>query len=299
MFRVIEYLWRAFPFLRPRPEIARRFVGRIGWNCLELSKQDVIHSLAFRSDKWVDLMGFEMLRSDTSFRITFTVTKGRGVLGKLLTKGTGFVSAGDVLHPSRLVKLKSKVRIEPDCWYCINVVIEIHEYEMFVTTSSGTDGRAAIQTDSGVVIDYRPGLESCAKTTATEGQIAGIAFFRLENREEEHLVQSKMISKNSSIAATLSSKDIAIGESVAMLEGYPVAPNTFESDNEPPERQLACLGQSCKGAVNLNVETGNESLPTTITVKSQSTRTSLPPIAGVIAPPIRRQQNNSHPRTSS
>ena len=295
----MESLWSFLPFLRPRPEVARRFVGRIAWNDLQLNKQEIIHSLAFRSDKWIDLMGFEMLRSDTSYRITYTVTKGQGVLGKLLMKGTGFVSVGDVLHPSRLVKLKSKVRIEPDCWYCINVVIEIHEYEMFVTTSSGTDGRTTIQSDSGVIIEYRPGLESCAKTTATEGQIAGIAFFRLDPREEAHLSQSTIMSKSSSIAATLSSKDVAIGDSMAMLVSPSVQPTTFQAENRTPDRQLASAETSRVDAEHVNAGAANEALPTTITVKSQSTRTSLPPIAGVIAPPIRRQQINSRPRTSS
>ena len=249
---------------------------------MKVSKQEMMHSLAFRSDRWIDMVGFEMLRGDVSFRINYTITRGQGVMGKTICKGSGFVPIGNILHPSRHVRFRSPLRLESDTWHCINVMIEIHEYELNIPCTRGTNGSDAVRTDSGVRIQYATGLESCPKTNISTGQIAGIVFYCLVPEEEEFL--RSRVSRTTALvqADACAMKDACIGNSMAVL---PMA---------------AQLDASCTREAHVTTEQGSmgpvvneESDRTSITLSSHNSTQSrfvLPPIRGVLAPPVRTQE---------
>ena len=246
--RFLEYIRCFIPFMRPRLEIARRFFGRIDWNGMEIGKEEVVHSIAFKSDRWIDLVGFEMLCGDNSFRITYTITKGQGVLGKLVVKGSSYIPVGDILHPSKLVRLSSIRRLEPEVWYSVNIIINIHEYDMALVTSGGSDGRPVIETDTGVTITYNSGLESCAKTNLDSGQIAGVVFNRIDSQEEEFL-------------------------------------DSFSPRST--ERKVNVLARE---EASSEVQTGVFQQAISISQRPVPARGSLPPLAGIITPPIRTEE---------
>jgi hypothetical protein len=229
-----------------------------------------------------------MLRGDGSFRVSFTITRGQGVLGELLTKGSGFVRCGDLLHPSRTIKLKSPIRIEPNKWYCINVIIEIHEYEMYMTSSSGTDGIPTVRTDSGVVIEYRQGLESCSRTNIDSGQIAGISYFRLDPAEEAHLLRAVPCEAPDSEVIVNSSQDVSVGNSVPLLPDMEYKSSQVNTSSGPDTSS-----QGSKTPVM------DDLTKTNISIHSHLSKKSLPPAAGVIAPPMRTQEILRHHRASS
>ena len=191
-YRILEFFWFVLPFLRPKYESARRFRGKVGWNKMLVNKSETLHSLSFKSSNWIELKGFEMLCGDFSYKITYTITKGRGVMGKRVTKGNSFVRSASLLNPAQKVTFGTSKRLEPCQWYTINVVIDIHEYDMNLVTSSGSDGVPLVETDCGVVIEYSAGLESCAQTTTKFGQIAGILFSRLSPQDEEFYAQERL-----------------------------------------------------------------------------------------------------------
>lgn len=285
IFRLQEVIWKVLPFTRRKPDVARRFFGRIDWNGLTVNKREMLHSIAFKSNRWIDMVGFEMLRGESSFQISYTITKGHGVLGKVIRKGTAFVPLGDMLHPSRQIKLRSPLRIEPEVWYCINIIIEIHEYEMYVSTSSGTDGRAMIETDSDVRIEYAAGLDSSDKTSLSSGQIAGISFYCIDSREEEFLkTQLPLFVKPIGTPAETSVKDIAIGDSLPMLPDPVIHSHVpYEPSIEPiiecePTRSL-------EEAPQILVDPEK----TATSLRGSVTKYVLPPVAGVISPPVRSQ----------
>lgn len=258
--RILEIMWRVFPFTRPHPESARRFVGRISWNGLRINKQEMMHSLAFRSSNWIDLIGFEMLSSDQSFQMTFTITKGQGVLGRIVSKGRAFVPPGNILHPSRVIRLRSPQRLQPNSWYCINAILEIHEYEMYLTTSAGTEGLASVTTDGGVRIDYAPGLESCPRTNIRSGQIAGIVLRRIDPNEEDFLVQEGS-EPVQSCGSTCSVREASAGDSMPVLPGH-----AYDVPQASP-------------------------VPSSVI---RSSNPALPPLAGVMTVPIRTEQALRH-----
>lgn len=240
--RLLDLFRSMVPLFRPKCEIARRFVGRVAWNGLEISKEELIHSIAFKSSRWIDLAGFEMLCGDYSFRIRYTVTKGQGVLGRLRMNGGSYIPVGDILQPSKLVKLGCKCRIEPEEWYSINVIISMHEYEMVLVTSGGSDGRTEIQTETGVRITFSTGLESCAKTGLTSGQIAGIAFYRLDSDEEEFLNRCSEANIDRS-GTTIN--NASLGEPLCLDENTPdeaFQTNSMSSGQAKPSRALPPLG---------------------------------------------------------
>lgn len=216
----------------------------------------MVHSIAFKSTHWIDMKGFEMLCGDNSFRITYTVTKGQGVLGRLVVNSRSFIPSGNILQPSKLVRLRSKIRIEPETWYSINIIINIHEYEMTVTTSGGCDGRQVIETDSGVIITYSSGLESCPKTNLNTGQIAGIVFYRIDPEEEEFL-------KTTSVSAIIDRRASVSTQSFKQI----------------------CLEAQPAPEVNLEV-LQTVSLPPHYPKAPRS----LPPLGGIITPPIRTEE---------
>lgn len=185
-------MWLILPFLKPKHETARRFQGKVGWNQLLVSKSDTLHSISFKSTNWIELKGFEMLCGDFSYKITYTITKGQGVMGRRVTKGTSFVRAGSLLNPVHKVTFTVPKRLEPSQWYTINVVMDIHEYDMHLITSTGTDGVPFVETDCGIVIEYRAGLESGSHTTNKSGQIAGILFSQLRPEDEHFFTQEKL-----------------------------------------------------------------------------------------------------------
>ena len=154
---------------------------------MEIYKQELLHSIAFRFDTWVELVGFEMLTSDSSFKLNFTLTNSQGVLGPVISKGAGFVPRGNILQPSAVVKLPGFKRLEPNQWYSINVMVHIHEYEMLLVTSAGSDGVTTIETESGVRVEFANGLESSKKTSTKGGLISGLVFHRIDHAEEAFL----------------------------------------------------------------------------------------------------------------
>jgi hypothetical protein len=194
-------MWRILPFLKPKYENARRFVGKVGWNKLLVGKSETLHSVSFKSSNWVELKGFEMLRGDFSYKLTYTITKGQGVMGKRVAKGSSFVRSGSLLNPLQKVTFTASKRLEPSQWYTINVVLDIHEYDMNLITSMGSDGVSQLETDSGVIIEYSAGLESCALTTSKSGQIAGILFSRFE-QEDERLYSEERLRRRSRTSAS-------------------------------------------------------------------------------------------------
>lgn len=249
--KLVDFLAKFVAFFRPRHEVARRFRGRIGWNGFEVNKEELLHSISFKGNTWLELTGFEMLAGDTSFRIGYTITKGQGVLGSLLSQGTGFVPRGNILHPSTIIRLTSSKRLEPDCWYCINVIVEIHEYEMVLITSTGCDGSSVVETESGVTIEYSNGLESCTKTNTRSGLIAGIVFHRIDPDEEAYL-RSHPSSHTRRSSASVAS--------------------------QPPTNAANDTGELMD-------------TPGSLTVTKKSTPLMvLPPLAGVITPPIRTEE---------
>ena len=250
--RLLEFLRMIIPFLRPRSEIARRFGGRISWNELEINKQEVIHSISFKTSNWVELVGFEMLSCESSFKISFTITRGQGVLGKLVTKGRGYIPRGDILHPSVVIKLPSRKRIQPNTWYCINVIVDIHEYEMVLVTSGGNEGMTRVESDSGVVVDFGPGLESCKKTDQKSGQIAGVVFHRIFPDEEEYLASMPLKNGRRPSLSGDSQRD-SWGDDDTKSADIPEVRSTTSS-------------------------------------RAMSTRPPLPPFAGVMTPPIRTEE---------
>jgi hypothetical protein len=278
-------MWKIVPYLRPRAEVARRFCGRIDWNGLLLNKQEMLHSIAFKSNRWIDLVGFEMLRGGTSYRISYTITKGQGVLGKMLCKGCGYVPIGDILRPSCQLKLRSPLRIEPEMWYCVNVIIEIHEYEMYLTTSGGTDGRTQIDTDCGVRIEYMVGLESNDKTTTVSGQIAGVSFNKLDPEEEVFLLICGG-HRDPRPNLDVSTKDASTGDSAAIL------PNIGEELSRifhGPETKTIVHMDDQTSELTTNEKPCEDPTKTTTALRSNTTKFLLPPVAGVISPPIRSQ----------
>ena len=281
----------------------------------------MLHSIAFRADSWIDMVGFEMLRGENSYQISYTITKGQGVLGKVIRKGSAFISLGDILHPSRQIRLRSPLRIEPDIWYCINIIIEIHEYEMYVLTSSGTDGRSVIATDSGVTIEYATGLDSSEKTTVLAGQIGGISFYRIDRQEEEFLRAHVPPSvKSSAVQPEPETKDVAIGNSVAVLPDYkpethpsialtrarpplidlqnsvkdiaigdslPILPDySKDSQASPYIPEMAPIAEIDRTQV---LDPMPDPDKTSMSLKSSATKYILPPLAGIISPPVRSQ----------
>jgi len=188
----MEFMWYILPFLRPKYESARRFRGKVGWNKLLVGKADTLHSVSFKSSNWIELKGFEMLCGDFSYKITYTITKGQGVMGKRVAKGRSFVRAASLLNPIQKITFTTPKRLEPSQWFTVNVVIDIHEYDTHLITSTGSDGVSLVESDCGVVIEFSAGLESCAQTTTKCGQIAGILFSRLSPQDEEFFTQEKL-----------------------------------------------------------------------------------------------------------
>ena len=180
-------LWKIVPAMRPRVEFARRFTGQLAWSSLDLNKTDVLHSVSFSTSHYVDMVGFEMLTSSASYRIRYTVTQGTGVLGKLVARGRAFVSSSNILSPTKLVKFGKLRRLYPHTLYSIHVLIDIDEFSTSLVTTGGTAGVSLVETGSGVVVHYGNALESCEKTTVHMGQISGIAFWRIDHREEQYL----------------------------------------------------------------------------------------------------------------
>ena len=174
-----------------------------------VGKSETLHSLSFKSSNWIELKGFEMLCGDFSYKITYTVTRGQGVMGKRVAKGSGFVKSASLLNPIQKVKFTTAKRLEPSQWYTINVVMDIHEYDMNLITSSGSDGVSMVETDCGVVIEYCAGLESCERTTTKSGQIAGILFSRLSQQDELFYTQEKL--RRRSRASVSSQVESAVG----------------------------------------------------------------------------------------
>ena len=268
--------------LRSKPDVARRFTGRIDWNGLKVNKQEMMHSLSFRSNRWIDVVGFEMLRGDASFRLTYTITKGQGVLGNAIGRGSGFVPIGDILHPSRCIRMRSPIRVEPHTWYCVNVIIEIHEYEMYVTSSRGTNGRAIVHTDTGVEIEYANGLESCQKTNISSGQIAGIVFYCIDPSEEDFL-RSRPLRLSSAEVETSHQKDVCIGSSLAALPDPMIDNADSQAENVIPPRALTVV------ASRDEIDRDKTSITLTSHTSNQS-KYILPPVRGVLAPPVRTQE---------
>ena len=233
--------------MRPQHESARRFRGKIGWNKMLVGKSETLHSLSFKSTNWIELKGFEMLCGDFSYKITYTVTKGQGVMGKRIVKGSSFVKSASLLNPIQKVKFITAKRLEPSQWYTINVVLDIHEYDMNLITSTGSDGVPVVETNCGVVIEYSAGLESCAQTTTKSGQIAGILFSPLSPQDEAFYAQERLrrrsrASVSSQIESAAGSEDEI--EYPAVLQGGndilsapDASPNEPVSTQKPNEEQ--------------------------------------------------------------
>jgi len=204
------------PFMRPSFEVARRFKGKIAWNGLLIEKCETLHSMSFKTSNWIEMKGFEMLCGDFSYKITYTLTKGQGVMGKRITKGTDYVKTGALITPIKRVKFMTSKRLEPNTWYTINVVICIHEYDMNLITSQGSGGISTVETDCGVVVQYQPGLESCSKTNSSTGQLVGILFSRVHPDDERFYTQERLRRRSS--ASTNSIQDSAVGSDIGDLE---------------------------------------------------------------------------------
>jgi hypothetical protein len=189
--RIVEALWVIFPCLQPQSHIARRFRGKVAWNGLVITKHDTLHSISFKVNHWIDLIGFEMLTGDFSFKLTYTVTRGLGVMGNVASKGTGYVGRGDILSPTKIIRLQNTRRIEPDTWYTINVLVNIHEYEMQLISSCGSEGHSVVYTDNGIVVHYAAGQESSSRTNLSSGQIPGIVYTRLHPEDEKFYDENK------------------------------------------------------------------------------------------------------------
>jgi hypothetical protein len=240
--------------MKPKYENARRFTGKIGWNKLLVSKSETLHSVSFKSSNWIELKGFEMLRGDFSYKLTYTITKGQGVMGKRITKGSNFVRSGSLLNPLQKVIFTTSKILEPSQWYTINVVLDIHEYDMNLITSMGSDGVLQIETDSGVLIQYGAGLESCPLTTSKSGQIAGILFSRIRPEDERLYTEERL--RRRSRASALSQCESSVGSdddvdlpNILKRGGAKPLVNEIEGINKaptpPPEQAVDSRSDAC------------------------------------------------------
>jgi hypothetical protein len=234
-------MWFILPFLKPSYEVARRFRGKVAWNGLLIEKSETLHSLSFKTSNWVELKGFEMLCGDFSFKITYTLTKGQGVMGKRITRGTDYIKTGALITPIKQVKFLKSKRLEPNTWYTINIVICIHEYDMNLITSLGSGGIKTVETDCGVVVEYCPGLESCSKTNSDSGQIVGILFSRIHPDDEQFYNEERQRRKSS--ASTHSVQDSAVGSDHEIdILPYPLRQSrTEDAKNVDPKAEQSSV----------------------------------------------------------
>lgn len=183
-------MWAVAKSYRPPMELARRFSGKLYWNSLELNRTEVLHSVSFKTSHYVDMAGFEMLTGECYYRLKYTVTRGQGVLGKLLTKGKVFVPRSDILMPTKFVQFSSTKRIIPNEWHSIHVLVEMDKFDKSLVTTGGTGGLSVVKTDSGVTVTYGEALETCQRTSIDSGQIGGIAFYTIDPDEAKFLAEN-------------------------------------------------------------------------------------------------------------